>query len=128
MSPLYSPALLRHWRKPQNFGELPDPDGVAEELNPLCGDRLRIEVRLRGDLVDEIHFKGDACAIAVASASVLSGLVRGRRADAIPESVILAELGAEIPPVRMQCLRLPIQALRKAVAAAGARVAPGRES
>lgn len=120
MSPLYSPTLLRHWRRPQNFGELPDPDGVAEELNPLCGDRIRIEVKLDGEVVEALRFKGDACAIAVASASVLSGLVRGRPADAIPESVILAELGAEIPPVRMQCLRLPIHTLRKAVAQAGA--------
>ena len=119
MSPLYSPALLRHWRKPQNFGELPDAQGVAEELNPLCGDRIRIEVKLNGEAVEALRFKGDACAIAVASASVLSVLVHGRPAEAVSEDAILAELEAEIPPVRMQCLRLPIHTLRKAVAAAG---------
>ena len=121
MSPLYSPALLRHWRKPQNFGELPDAQGVAEELNPLCGDRIRIEVKLNGEAVEALRFKGDACAIAVASASVLSVLVHGRPAEAVSEDAILAELEAEIPPVRMQCLRLPIHTLRKAVAAAGVR-------
>ena len=121
MSPLYSTALLRHWRKPQNFGELSDADGVAEELNPLCGDRIRIEVKLRGEVVEDLRFKGDACAIAVASASILSELVRGRPYDAVAEAAILAELGAEIPPVRMQCLRLPIQTLQKAWAAAGVR-------
>ncbi len=118
MSPLYSPALLRHWRKPQNFGELPDADGTAEELNPLCGDRIRIEVKLRGEIVEALRFKGDACAIAVASASVLSELVRGQAPETISESAILARLDANIPPVRMQCLRLPIQALEKACAAA----------
>jgi len=121
VSPLYSPALLRHWRKPQNFGELPDAQGVAEELNPLCGDRIRIEVKLNGEAVEALRFKGDACAIAVASASVLSVLVHGRPAEAVSEDAILAELEAEIPPVRMQCLRLPIHTLRKAVAAAGVR-------
>ena len=121
MSPLYSPALLRHWRKPHNFGELPDAQGVAEELNPLCGDRIRIEVKLNGEAVEALRFKGDACAIAVASASVLSVLVHGRPAEAVSEDAILAELEAEIPPVRMQCLRLPIHTLRKAVAAAGVR-------
>lgn len=121
MSPLYSPALLRHWRKPQNFGELPDAQGVAEELNPLCGDRIRIEVKLNGEAVEALRFKGDACAIAVASASVLSVLVHGRPAEAVSEDAILAELEAEIPPVRMQCLRLPIHTLRKAAAAAGVR-------
>lgn len=126
MSPLYSPALLRHWRKPQNFGELADADGVAEELNPLCGDRIRLEVKLRGDLVADLRFKGDACSIAVASASVLSELVRGRAPEEIAEGAILTELGAEIPPVRMQCLRLPIHALRKAVE--GARAVMEREA
>ncbi len=118
MSPLYSPAVLRHWRRPQNFGELPDADGAAEELNPLCGDRIRIEVKLRGEIVEALRFKGDACAIAVASASVLSELVRGQTPEAVAEAAILAELGAEIPPVRMQCLRLPIQTLKKAGAQA----------
>ena len=125
MSPLYSPALLRHWRKPKNFGELPDADGVAEELNPLCGDRIRMEVKLRGDVVEDLRFKGDACAIALASASVLSELVRGRPPDAGGEALILAELGAEIPPVRMQCLRLPIQALQKALEGARAIIKRG---
>jgi nitrogen fixation NifU-like protein len=120
VSPVYSPELLRHWRKPQNFGELPDADGVAEDLNPLCGDRIRIEVKLRGDVVETLRFRGDACAIAVASASVLSELVRDRAPEAVGEGAILAELGAEIPPVRMQCLRLPIQTLKKALAQAGA--------
>ena len=124
MSPLYSPALLRHWRKPQGVGELPDADGVAEELNPLCGDRIRIAVKLRGAVVDDLRFRGDACAIAVASASVLSELVRGRAPGDVAEDAIVAELEAEIPPVRMQCLRLPILTLRKA--AEGARAAISR--
>ncbi len=125
MSPLYSPAVLRHWRRPQNFGELPDADGAAEELNPLCGDRIRIEVKLRGEIVEALRFKGDACAIAVASASVLSELVRGQTPGAVAEAAILAELGAEIPPVRMQCLRLPIHTLRKAVEGARAMITRG---
>ncbi len=125
MSPLYSPAVLRHWRRPQNFGELPDADGAAEELNPLCGDRIRIEVKLHGEIVEALRFKGDACAIAVASASVLSELVRGQTPEAVAEATILAELGAEIPPVRIQCLRLPIHALRKAVEGARAIIKHG---
>ena len=62
MPALYSDVLLDHFRNPRNFGSLPAPDITHEDFNPLCGDRIRIELELRGDVVQR-PVPGDGCAI-----------------------------------------------------------------
>ena len=118
MTPGYSQTLLDHFKRPRNFGSLDAPDAAHEELNPLCGDRIRMEVRLREGRVEAVRFRGDACAIAVASASVLTELVTGRAAAdavAVDAGAVIAALGADIQPSRLQCVRLPVDVLREAL-------------
>ena len=77
MAALYSDILLDHFRHPRNFGSLVAPDISNEQFNPLCGDRIRIELKLNQSIVNEARFKGDACAISTAAASLLTELIVG---------------------------------------------------
>jgi nitrogen fixation NifU-like protein len=80
---LYRDVIVDHNRHPRNFRAMPDADRHAEGFNPLCGDRLTLHVKLDGDTIRDVSFEGSGCAISVASASLLTESVKGRRvADA----------------------------------------------
>jgi nitrogen fixation NifU-like protein len=78
LSDLYQEVILDHNRRPRNFGTLEAWTHRAEGHNPLCGDRLTLQVRLEGDMVSEIAFEGSGCAISRASASLMTDSVKGR--------------------------------------------------
>jgi len=80
---LYQEVILDHNRKPRNWGTLSDATHHAEGVNPLCGDRLQLAVKLAGDDVEAIAFEGESCAICKASASMMTSAVKGKpRANA----------------------------------------------
>ena len=110
----YSPTILDHFKHPRNRGALSAPTVSQEGSNPLCGDRVRIELALEGDMVADARFTANACAICVASASMLTELVRGAALEdvetlTVPE--LIAQLKSEIPASRMACVRLPLTVL-----------------
>jgi nitrogen fixation NifU-like protein len=116
---LYSDVIRDRWRKPRHRGELPGANAVAEDVNPLCGDRVRmmLTVAPEGRIV-EARFIGDSCAICTASADVVADLVAGRtrgEAAALDVSDVLAVLQAEIRPTRMRCATLPLSVLAQAL-------------
>ena len=76
---LYQEVILDHNRKPRNWGTLADATHRAEGLNPLCGDRLQLGVKLAGDAVEAIAFEGESCAICKASASMMTTAVKGKQ-------------------------------------------------
>ena len=82
---LYREVILDHNRSPRNFGRLDPADGSAAGHNPLCGDTLDITLRMQGDRLTELRFEGQGCAISVASASLMSEAVKGRRRDEIEQ-------------------------------------------
>jgi nitrogen fixation NifU-like protein len=133
-APLYGGVILDRFRHPRHFGELPGADATHEDVNPLCGDRLRIEVRLGTDRdIESIRFQGDACAIATASADLLAEMAEGRSvADAlrIERGAVLTALGAPIRTSRLGCVSLPLAVLRGALGAGAERIAAvrGREA
>jgi nitrogen fixation protein NifU and related proteins len=115
MVTLYSDTLLDHFRHPRNYGDLVSPDISHESFNPLCGDRIRIEVNLRDTIVEEARFKGDACAICTAAASLLTELILGidiEELSSIPDDRLIAALESEIKPARLRCALLPLEAIR----------------
>jgi len=116
MPELYSDTLLDHFRHPRNYGSLSAPDISNEQFNPLCGDRIRIELKLRRSIVSEARFKGDGCAISTAAASLLTELVVGEDVEELlnlPDARLIAALESDIKPARLQCALLPLQALRE---------------
>jgi nitrogen fixation NifU-like protein len=115
MSTLYSEKLLDHFRNPRNYGSLPAPDIAYEAFNPLCGDRIRIELQIRNGRIEEAHFVGDGCAISIAAASILTELITGAMIndeEVISEAQLLSALKSEIKPSRLKCAFLPLSALR----------------
>ena len=111
---LYTDAIRERWRRPRHRGELPNATATAEDVNPLCGDRVRLAVRVEADAVAEARFTGDSCAICTASADVVSELAVGRSpADAARLDVadVLDVLRADVRPTRMRCVTLPISVL-----------------
>ena len=129
-APLYGGVILERFRHPRYFGELPGADAMHEDVNPLCGDRLRVELRLgAGRQIEAIRFQGDACAIATASADLLAEMVEGRPApDALrlERDALTAALGAPIRASRLACVSLPLAVLRGALGAGADRIAAAR--
>jgi nitrogen fixation NifU-like protein len=127
---LYGGVILERFRHPRHFGELPGADASHEDVNPLCGDRLRIEVRLGPEReVETVRFQGDACAVATASADLLAEMVEGRsvsEALGLERDALLAALGAPIRASRLGCVSLPLAVLRGALGAGADRVAAAR--
>ena len=118
MAALYSDVILDHFRSPRNFGSLLSPDVVYEDVNPLCGDRIRIELELSGGLVKAARFKGDGCAISLAAASILTELVIGARVDdgeVISNEALVSSLRSNIKPSRMKCALLALEVLRTGI-------------
>jgi nitrogen fixation protein NifU and related proteins len=115
MATLYSDTLLDHFRHPRNYGDLPAADISYESFNPLCGDRIRIELKLNDTIVEDTRFKGDGCAISIAAASLLTELILGaniKEVSAISDDLLISALESEIKPTRLQCALLPLEALR----------------
>ena len=80
---LYQELILEHNRKPRNFREIPDANRTVEGRNPLCGDSLKLWVKLENDRITDVSFMGTGCAISKASASLMTGAVKGKsRAEA----------------------------------------------
>ncbi|NMG46193.1 SUF system NifU family Fe-S cluster assembly protein [Aromatoleum toluvorans] len=75
---LYQELIIDHGRRPRNYGVLADANHQAEGFNPLCGDRIRLFVKTREGVIEDVHFEGTGCAISTASASLMSEALKGR--------------------------------------------------
>jgi nitrogen fixation NifU-like protein len=118
---LYTSVIRERWRRPLFRGELSGATRTAEDVNPLCGDRVRIQLRLDGPIVADARFAGDSCAICTASADVLLEKIHGENATdaaAVTTEDILRTLDADIRPTRMKCVTLPLSVLKAALRAA----------
>ena len=81
LTDLYREVILDHNRQPRNFGEIDDADRVIEGVNPLCGDRMTLYVKLDDGRIEDVRFKGTGCAISVASSSLMTERVKGATVD-----------------------------------------------
>ncbi len=142
---LYREVILDHNRHPRNFGELEDADRVVQGVNPLCGDKMTLYIKLDGDRVADIRFKGSGCAISVASSSLMTEKAKGGSISDLealfeqvhemltgdePESAAdlesldkLAVLsGVREYPTRVKCASLAWHALKSAISDSDAQV------
>jgi nitrogen fixation protein NifU and related proteins len=113
----YRDYILDHYRNPRNFGHLGHADVQAEDLNPLCGDAIRIELALDDGVVKDVRFSGKGCAISQASASMLTERIKGMKlADIakLSKDVVLEDVGIGISPTRMKCAMLGLRVLKSA--------------
>jgi nitrogen fixation protein NifU and related proteins len=116
----YRAIILDHFRHPRNRGPLADASASAEGANPLCGDRVRVQVRADHGTVAEACFTADACALCIASASLLTDRVRGMavsEAARIDAAWLFTSLQGQPPAARQKCATLPLETLQRAIAA-----------
>jgi nitrogen fixation NifU-like protein len=141
LTDLYQEVVLDHGKRPRNFGPLEGATHHAEGLNPLCGDHFTVHARLDGDVIREARFEGSGCAISKASASVMTGTVKGKSATevdrlfesfhalvtegpgAVPDLDAMGKLavfaGVHEYPTRVKCASLAWHTLRAALRGAG---------
>lgn len=126
MNDMYTERLLDHYRQPRNKGRLDASDPstcsaqvlVAEEYNPLCGDRVTIEARVEAGQLIEVRWDGRGCALCLGAASILTEVAQGRllaELEALGQDAFLAELQSSIRPARLKCALLPWMAFRHAL-------------
>lgn len=112
---IYREIILDHSRNPHHKGRLDPADVSHEEVNPLCGDEIRVEARITDGVLTEVVFDGRGCAVSQASASILMDMVQGRPVAevlAIRREDLLDELGIPVSPARMKCAMLGLKALK----------------
>jgi nitrogen fixation NifU-like protein len=115
---IYREQILDHNKNPRNKGMLDHPQFTYEDVNPLCGDEIRMDVQTDGELVTDIRFSGRGCAISQAAASILTEMVEGQTLDnvkAISRDDLLEELGVPISPARMKCAMLGLKVLKAGI-------------
>jgi nitrogen fixation NifU-like protein len=126
MDSLYAEDILDHYKHPRNYGQLDRPDIHVEASNPLCGDRLAMDLRVKDGVVEDVAFSGQGCAISQASASMLTEEILGKRVEDLAGTTredILDMLGVEVSYARMKCATLSLGLLRLALAEAGVSLA-----
>lgn len=115
----YRERVLDHYRSPRHRGELEAPDVQAEVENPVCGDVVRIALRIDDQgRVAEAAFEGQGCVLSLAAASMLTEHIHGRsvsEVEALTDEEMLDLLGVELGPVRVKCALLPLRALAQAL-------------
>jgi len=142
LTDLYQEVILDHNKKPRNFHKLADANRTAEGFNPLCGDEIRVYVKLEDDVIRDIGFQGSGCAISKASASLMTSSLKGKTraearalferfhrlvtSDAEPDPAELGKLaafsGVREFPARVKCASLAWHTLRAALERSGEKV------
>jgi len=119
MEDLYRELIIDRYKNPQYRGILEPNDITFEDDNPLCGDHIRIDLRVDGDgRVSEVAFDGHGCAISQASADLLLESILGKTLDEVKrlnKQDVLDMLGIELGPVRLKCALLSLKVLKAGV-------------
>ena len=117
-SDIYKDIILDYYRHPRNFGDLPEPDVRSKDSNPLCGDVIEMQLKIRDGKIDDLRFKGRGCAISQASASMLTELAKGKTLDeikALGKEDVLSMLGIDPGPTRIKCALLGLKVIKLGV-------------
>jgi nitrogen fixation NifU-like protein len=107
--------ILDHFKHPRNYKRLNEPDISCEEGNPLCGDVIRFDFKIKNNRVNETGFSGKGCAISQASASILTEMIVGKDLESIRQITaddLFEAIGMRVSPVRIKCALLCLKVLR----------------
>ena len=116
-SDIYKDIILDYYRHPRNYGDLPEPDVRAKDSNPLCGDVIEMQLKIKDGKIDDLRFKGKGCAISQASASMLTELAKGKTLEEIKsleKSDVLNMMGIDPGPTRIKCALLGLKVIKLA--------------
>ena len=114
---MYNETVMDHFQEPRNVGEIPDASGVGEIGNVVCGDILRVYIKVKGEILDDVKYMTFGCGAAVASGSMMTTLVKGKTVEEAKELTnkdVAKALGG-LPPQKLHCSNLAADALHKAI-------------
>jgi nitrogen fixation NifU-like protein len=114
----YSEKVMDHFLHPRNVGEIPDASGIGNVGNPVCGDVMRMYIKVENDVIVDCKFKTFGCGAAISTSSMVTEMVKGKtvqEALRISNKAVAEALGG-LPPIKMHCSVLAEQALRSALA------------
>ncbi|MDD2753564.1 MAG: iron-sulfur cluster assembly scaffold protein [Candidatus Portnoybacteria bacterium] len=119
---LYSKEVIKHFQKPSNMGKMPNPDGVGEVGNPVCGDMMNIYIKVgknskKQEIIKDIKFETLGCVAAIATSSMITELAKGKvleQALKIEYTDVAKSLGS-LPPIKTHCAGLAVEGLRAAI-------------
>lgn len=106
---LYSQVILDHYRHPYHYGRIKNNDKQKQGFNPICGDKVLLSVKFKNDLIDDIKFQSEGCAISTAAASILLQEVKLKPisfAKSMSQEYLLNKLGIKLSPLRTKCALL----------------------
>ncbi len=115
---MYRENILDHYKHPRNRGSIAKPTAAAHDSNPVCGDEITMAITVKGGKLSEVKFEGTACAICLASASMLTEDVKGKSVESARKAdkgKALSLLGIDPGPVRLKCALLPLKVLKLAI-------------
>jgi len=115
---IYRENILEHYKHPRHRGTIDQPDITYEDANPLCGDHIRMDLKVRDGCVEQVAFSGHGCSISQAAASMLCERIEGRPLEEIKQLTredVLEMLGIELGPVRLKCGLLALKTLKAGV-------------
>ncbi len=114
---MYTKEVMDHFTNPRNVGEMPDADGIGTEGNPVCGDVMKIFIKVKEDKIIDAKFQTFGCGAAIAVSSMVTEMVKGKTLDealSISKETVSNALGG-LPPQKLHCSNLGADALRKAI-------------
>jgi nitrogen fixation NifU-like protein len=117
LSYMYTQKVLDHFKNPHNQGVIEDADAVGQEGNPVCGDVMKIYLKIENNIIKDVKFETLGCAAAVAVSSDLTDMVKGKTLEEalkVTKDDIVNDLGG-LPPVKLHCSMLGVDALHKAI-------------
>ena len=115
---MYTDKVMDHFTNPRNVGDLKDADGVGEVGNAKCGDIMRIYLKVdNNDVITDVKFKTFGCGAAIATSSMVTEMVKGKKLDEALEisNQAVAEALGGLPPAKMHCSNLAADALHEAI-------------
>jgi len=113
----YSEKVMDHFSNPRNVGEIENPDGLGEAGNAKCGDIMKIYLKVKNNVIEDVKFKTFGCASAIASSSMATEMIKGKTIDEAWEltNTAVAEALDGLPPIKMHCSVLAEEAIHKAI-------------
>lgn len=115
---LYSEKVMDHFKNPRNVGEIEDADGVGEVGNPVCGDIMKMYLKIENDIIVDVKFKTYGCASAIATSSIATDMIKGqpiKEALKLTNKAVVEALDG-LPAVKIHCSVLAEQAIKAAIA------------